>query len=64
MMSKADVLAQMMRDEQMMVSRLALFDAEMAAVSVTDIWGQVYDRTRTETALRQIREAIHLVKAS
>jgi len=64
MMSKTEVLTRMAQDEAMMVSRLALFDAEMAAVSVTDIWGQVWDRARTEKAVRQIREAIAHVTAN
>jgi hypothetical protein len=49
--------------EAMMAARLAWFDAEPAAISCTDVNGQVWDRARTALALAQVREAIAYVTA-
>jgi hypothetical protein len=64
MMSKTEVLAAMVTRQDMLVSRLAWFDAEMAAVSLTDLHGQVWDRARTAKALAEVGAAIAHVTAN
>jgi hypothetical protein len=63
MFTKIEVLAQMQDREAMMAARLAWFDAEPAAISCTDVNGQVWDRAQTALALAQVREAIAYVTA-
>ena len=62
MMRKAEVLARMARDERDMMNRLAWFAGEPAALSIVDVFGQVYDRARTEAALAAIRACMAEVR--
>lgn len=64
MQTKAEVLAQMAQDEQMLADRLAFFHAEPAAITVTDRFGQVWDRSQTLKALEVVMREIEYLEAN